>query len=81
MEIDCSLDGTNWFPVQDQDQTPPDKALVDATWTKTTSVTAVWMFDVAVAGLLGAPFLRLRFTGAGSPTSSDLITVEAYGEI
>ncbi len=79
MSMDCSFDGAVWLPIQNQDQTPPDKALVDATWTKTISITGSWMFDVSEGGLLGAPFLRLRFTGTAS-TVADVIDVDAYGE-
>lgn len=79
MSIDCSFDGINWMPVQNQDQTPPDKALVAATWTKTIATTGSWIFDVRENGSLGAPFMRLRFTGTSS-TADDVITVDAYGE-
>lgn len=81
MSLDCSIDGFDWKPVQNQAQTPPDKSLVDATWTKTTSVTADWAFDVAENGRLGGPFLRARFNGVGSPTIADVLTVDAYGEL
>ena len=80
MSVDGSFDGVDFKPVQDQNLTPPDKALVDATWTKTTSTNDDWMFDVREGGLLGAPFLRLRFNGAGAPTIADVLTVDAYGE-
>lgn len=79
-EIDCSIDGLgSWKPVQNQAQTPPDKALVDQTWTKTTSVSAVWAFDVAEDGRLSGPFMRLRFNGTAA-TAADVLTVDVYGE-
>ncbi len=78
MSADCGPDGVNWFPLQNQDETPPDKALVPATKTKTTSITESWSFNTEVARL-GGPFLRFRFTGTGGEVG-DVLTVQAYGE-
>ena len=80
MSIDCSLDGlTGWKPVQDQEETPPDKSLVIRTWTKTTTTSVEWAFDVAEDGRLSGPFMRLRFNDALA-TVDDVLTVDAYGE-
>ncbi len=80
VEIDCSVDQLVWCPVQNQEQTPPDKALVTQTWTKSVGVDAKWIFDVAENGRLGAPFMRIRADATGTGTAADTLTINAYGE-
>lgn len=82
MEVDCAPTALGpWGPIQDQAETPPDKALVTQTWTKSTIAgNLIWAFNLTEIGpTLGGPFVRVRLAPVAG-AAGDIIDVHCYAE-